>query len=60
MNILIFIVFLWVCFTALSTIIFYLLAKDMVKQTKQLAELITIAFWLFITIALALVACAWK
>ena len=59
MNILIFIVFLWVCFTALTTIIFYLLAKDMVKQTKQLAELITIAFWLFITIALALVACAW-
>lgn len=59
MNIILFIVFLWVCFTALSTIIFYLLAKDMVKQTKQLAELITIAFWLFITIALALVACAW-
>ena len=59
MNILIFIAFLWVCFTALSTIIFYLLAKDMVRQTKQLAELITIAFWLFVTIALALVACAW-
>lgn len=59
MNILIFIAFLWVCFTALTTIIFYLLAKDMVKQTKQLAELITIAFWLFITIALALIACAW-
>lgn len=59
MNILIFIAFLWVCFTTLTTIIFYLLAKDMIKQTKQLAELITIAFWLFITIALALVACAW-
>ena len=59
MNIILFITFLWVCFTALTTIIFYLLAKDMVKQTKQLAELIVIAFWLFITIALALVACAW-
>ena len=59
MNIIFFIAFLWVCFIALSTIIFYVLAKDMVKQTKQLAELITIALWLFITIELALVACAW-
>lgn len=59
MNLLIFVIFVWGCFTATALCIYSLICKNKVRDLKLLGQCLTVGIWLLGSISIWLITCAW-